>query len=172
MGKKQSGRGKHLHFLLACLTIILIFICGCAHLNEELMAAPDFKKANDYKEKRNYNASLGEYEKIITQYPLVGDRALFEMGIIYSSARNHQKDYQKSLECFLKLMKNYPNSKYRQNSDAMISLLTEITSRDKRMMSQKRQIDELVQQVEAFEKKIEQMKEVDMNLKQKKKSMP
>jgi hypothetical protein len=47
----------------------------------------------------------------------------------------------------------------------MISLLTEITSSDKRMMSQKRQIDELVQQ-------IERMKEVDMNLKQKKKAMP
>jgi hypothetical protein len=38
-------------------------------------------------------------------------------------------------------------------------------------MSQKRQIDELVQQVEAAEKKIEQMKEVDMNLKQKKKAV-
>ena len=39
------------------------------------------------------------------------------------------------------------------------------------MMSQKRQIDELVQQVEAAEKKIEQMKEVDMNLKQRKKTV-
>ena len=170
MGKKQSGRGKHIHFILACLTITL-FISGCAHLYEGVMADPDFKKANDYKEKGNYSASLGEYEKIMAQYPLVGDRALFEMGIIYSSARNQHKDYQKSLECFLKIMKNYPKSKYRQNSEAMLSLLTEITSRDRRMMSQKRQIDDLVQQVEAFEKKIERMKEVDMNLKQKKKTV-
>jgi len=135
------------------------------------MASPDFKKANDYMKEGNYNASLGEYEKIMAQYPRVGDRALFEMGVIYLSAKNRQKDYQKSLECFLKLMKNYPNSAYRQNSDAMISILTEITGRDKRMMSQKRHIDELVQQMEALEKKIEQMKEVDMNLKQRKKAV-
>jgi tetratricopeptide (TPR) repeat protein len=142
------------------------------------MASPDFKKANDYMKEGNYNASLGEYEKIMAQYPRVGDRALFEMGIIYLSARNRHKDYQKSLECFLKLMKNYPNSAYRQNSDAMLSLLAEIasrdneiTGRDKRVMSQKRHIDELVQQLEALEKKIEQMKAVDMNLKQRKKAV-
>jgi outer membrane protein assembly factor BamD (BamD/ComL family) len=129
------------------------------------MANSDFQRANDLMEEGNYNASLGEYEKIIAQYPRVGDRVLFEMGMIYLSARNNQKDYRKSLECFQKLVKNYPDSKYKQNSDSMISLITEITSRDKRMMSQKRQIDELVQQ-------IEQMKEVDMNLKQKKKAMP
>ena len=135
------------------------------------MADPDFKKANDYAKKGNYKASLGEYEKIMAQYPRVGDRALFETGMIYLSARNQHKDYQKSLECFQKLMKNYPDSEYRQNSGAIISLFSEITSRDKRMMSQKRQIDELVQQVEAAEKKIEQMKEVDMNLKQRKKTV-
>jgi tetratricopeptide (TPR) repeat protein len=138
---------------------------------EGLVAGPDFKKASDYAKKGNYNASLGEYEKIMARYPRVGDRALFEMGIIYSSAKNPQRDYEKSLERFQKLMKNYPKSPYRQDSDAMISLLTEITSRDKRMMSQKRQIDELVQQVEQAEKKIEQMKEIDMNLKEKKKAV-
>jgi phage shock protein A len=75
-------------------------------------------------------------------------------------------------------MKNYPNSEYRKNSDAMLSLLAEIasrdneiTSRDKRVMSQKRHVDELVQQLEALEKKIEKMKEVDMNLKQRKKAV-
>jgi outer membrane protein assembly factor BamD (BamD/ComL family) len=107
----------------------------------------------------------------MAQYPSVGDRALFEMGFIYLSARKQHKDYQKSLECFLKLTKNYPDSEYRQNSDAMLSLLAEITSRDKKMMSQKRQIDDLVQQVEAAEKKMEKMKEVDMNLKQRKKTV-
>ncbi|MGZ3596866.1 MAG: tetratricopeptide repeat protein [Syntrophales bacterium] len=141
-------------------------------MDEGLGVSPDFEHANDYAKKGNYKASLGIYEKILVQYPLVGDRALFEMGIIYLSGRNQQKDYQKSLECFLRLMKNYPNSQYRQNSDAMIFLLTEITGRDKRIISQKRQIDELVQQVETFEKKIEQMKQVDMNLKQKRKTVP
>ena len=119
----------------------------------------------------DYNASLLKYEQIIVQYPLVGDRALFEMGIIYAFARNQQKDYQKSLDCFQKLIKDYPESKYRQNSDVMISLINEVTGKDKKMITQRKQIDKLEQQVEEFEKKIEQMKEVDMNLKQKKETI-
>ena len=105
-----------------------------------------------YAKKGNYKASLGKYEQIIAQYPRVGDRALFEMGIIYAFARNQQKDYQKSLECFQKLIKDYPDSKYRQNSDVMISLINEVTSKDKRMISQQRQIDKLEQQVEECRK--------------------
>ena len=42
------------------------------------------------------------------------------MGIIYSYPKNEQKDYQKSLECFQKLIKDYPASEYRQNSEMMI----------------------------------------------------
>ncbi len=170
MGKKQGGRRKHIYLFLACLTISIIFFYGCAHVYQELAASPDFEKANDYAKKENYKASLRMYDEIKAQYPRVGDRALFEMGMIYLSARNQQRDYQESLECFLKLVKNYPKSKYRQNSDILVSLLTEITSRDKKLLSQKKHIDELVKQVEAVEKKIEQMKEIDMDLQQRKKT--
>jgi outer membrane protein assembly factor BamD (BamD/ComL family) len=113
----------------------------------------------------SYKASLGKYEQIIVRYPEEGDRVLYEMGVIYAFPRNQQKDYQKSLECFQKIIKDYPESKYRQGSNVMIFLINEVTR-------QRKQIDKLERQVEEFEKKIEQMKEVDMNLKEKKKSVP
>jgi outer membrane protein assembly factor BamD (BamD/ComL family) len=133
---------------------------------------------------------------------MAGDRVLFEMGVIYAFPRNQQKDYQKSLECFQKLIKDYPRSEYRQDSEVMISLINEVTSKDKRVITQQKQIEALEQQVQKFakknevtskdkrvftqqkqietleqqvgelEKKIEKLKEVDMNLKEKKKSLP
>jgi len=165
MGKKQSGRREHLYFLFACIIIISILICGCAHFYERFATKPDFKEANDLMKRGNYKASLSKYEQIIVQFPEEGDRVLFEMGVIYAFPRNQQKDYQKSLECFQKIIKDYPESKYRQGSNLMIFLINEFTK-------QRKQIDKLERQVEEFEKKIEQMKEVDMNLKEKKKSVP
>jgi hypothetical protein len=45
----------------------------------------------------------------------------------YAYPKNQQKDYQKSLECFQKLIKDYPGSEYRQDSEVMISLIKEVT---------------------------------------------
>jgi tetratricopeptide (TPR) repeat protein len=114
-------------------------------------ARPAIKEANDFLSQGNYKASLSKYEQIIVRYPKAGDRVLFEMGVIYAIPRNQQKDYQKSLECFQKLIKDYPESEYRQDSEVMISLIkevtrkisltNEVTSKDKRIFTQQKQIE-------------------------------
>jgi len=182
MDKKQSRRGENLYFLFACIIIIPILICGCSHFYEGFLARPAFIEANNFLSQGNYKASLSKYEEIIVQYPTMGDRVLFEMGVIYAYPRYQQKDYKKSLECFQKLIKDYPRSEYRQDSEVMISLINEVTrkisrineatSKAKTIITQQKQIETLEQQVEELEKKIEQMKKVDMNLKGKKKISP
>ena len=150
MGKKRSRRGKHLYFFIACIIITPIFMYGCS-------ARPAIKEANDFLSQGNYKASLSKYEQIIVRYPTAGDRVLFEMGVIYAFPRNQQKDYQKSLECFQKLIKDYPGSEYRQDSEVMISLINEVTkktspingvtSKDNKIISQQLQIETLEQEV-------------------------
>jgi len=108
MGKKQSRLCEHLYFFFVCIIITPILICGCSHFSKGFQAESTFKEANDFFSQGNYKASLSKYEQIIEKYPKVGDRVLFEMGIIYAYPRNEQKDYQKSLECFQKLIKDYP----------------------------------------------------------------
>jgi len=169
MGEKQNRRGKHFYLFLACVIITPVLLSGCAHFYEELITKPDFEQAEDFTGQGNYTAAVSQYERIIARHPLVGDAVLFQMGIIYVSPRNQHKDYQKALECFQKLINNYPESMHRKQSDVLISLINEISDRDKKVNIQRRQIDKLEQQVEEIEKKLEQMKEVDMNLKQKKK---
>lgn len=190
MGKKQRRRGKHFYFFLAGNIIALILICGCAHFYQGFVARPDFTEADDLAKTGKYNDSLLKYEQIMVQYPRVGDRVLFEMGLIYASSQNQQKDYQKSLDRFQKLIKDYPESRYRQNSNVMISLLNDIIDKDKNVVVLQKQIancehkvneceykanecehkvSNCEHRVNECEKKIEQMKTIDMNLIHKKK---
>ena len=73
--------------------------------------------------------------------PQVADRVLFEMGIIYAHPRNEQKDYQKSLECFQKLVRDYPESAYRQDSEMMILQINNVIIKDKMIAAQQTQIE-------------------------------
>jgi tetratricopeptide (TPR) repeat protein len=166
MGKKQYRVGEHLYFFFACIIITPILICGCSHFYEGFLAKSTFKEANDFFSQGSYKDSLSKYEQIIEKYPTAGDRVLFEMGIIYAYPNNEQKDYQKSLECFQKLIKDYPGSEYRQDSEMMIFHINNAAIKDKRIITQQTRIDVLEQEVKskgneiiALQKKIEALEQ-------------
>ena len=149
---KQGRLGRHPRLLLICIITTSILITGCSHFDEGYEARPIFAEANNLFNQGNYEASLGKYQQIVEQYPATGDRALFEMGILYSYAKNEQKDYQKSLDCFQKLMKDYPASEYRQNSETMIFYINKFPVKDGMIASQQAQIEALRQDVKGKEK--------------------
>ena len=146
-----------------------MLISGCSHFNDGRQAKTTFAEANDLFHQGSYTASLEKYSGIIDKYPATADRALFEMGIIYAHPKNEQKDYQKSLECFQELIKDSPESVYRQNSEMMIFNIRNVALKDTTIAAQQVQIETLQHKVqgkeneivtlqktiEAFEKKIE-----------------
>jgi len=147
---------KHLFSIGIFITSILL--SGCSHLNDS------FQEANDLFSQGSYTASLNKYEQMLEKHPTKGDRILFEMGIIYSYPKNGQKDYQKSLEYFQKLIKDYPESEYRQNSEAMIFSINNAPVKDKLIRAQQTQIATLQQEVKskeleisALQKKVEEL---------------
>ena len=166
MGKKQSRRGKHLSVFFACIILAPMLICGCSHFNEGLQAKSTFIEANDFFSQGNYKASLVKYQQIIEKYPTAGDRVLFEMGIIYAYPGNGQKDYQKSLECFQKLIKDYPWSEYKKDSELMVFNINNVIYKDNTIAAQQAQIEALRQEVQnsgneiiTLQKKIEALEQ-------------
>jgi murein L,D-transpeptidase YafK len=135
MGKKQSRICEHLYFSFVCIIITPILIYGCSHPNVR------------YRFKSTYNASLSKNEQTIEKNPAAGDKVLFEMGIIYAYPGNDQKDYQKSLECFKKLIKDYPGSGYRKGSEMMMVTINDVLMKDKAIATQQTQIETLQQEV-------------------------
>jgi murein L,D-transpeptidase YafK len=165
-GKKQSRTGEHLYFFFVCIIITSILVSGCSHFNEGFQAKSTFKEANDLFSQGSYNASLSKYQQIIEKYPTTGDRVLFEMGIIYAYPGNEKKDYQKSLECFQKLIEDYPGSWYRKDSEIMIFNINNVTIKDKTIATQQTQIEALRQEVKSqgnenitLQKKIEALEQ-------------
>ncbi len=145
MPKTRSMIGEHLYVFLVGIIITPILICGCSYFDKGFRARSTFKEANDFFTQGNYKASLSKYEQIIEKYPAAGDRVLFEMGIIYAYPGNEQKDYQKSLECFRKLVKDYPRSEYRKDSEMMIFHINNVTIKDRMIAVQQAQIENLRQ---------------------------
>jgi tetratricopeptide (TPR) repeat protein len=161
--------GGHFYFFFACIIIIPILICGCS----QFQVRSTLKEADDFFSQGNYEASLSKYERIIEKYPEVGDRVLFEMGIIYAYPKNEQKDYQKSLECFQKLIKNYPGSNYRYDSERMIFHINNVTMKNKKIATQQTLIETLEQEVKSkgneiitLQKKIEALEQNNFSVEQ------
>jgi L,D-peptidoglycan transpeptidase YkuD (ErfK/YbiS/YcfS/YnhG family) len=144
-----------------------ILICGCSHIDEGLQARSLSQEANDFFNQGKYEASLSKYEQIIEKHPAVADRVLFEMGIIYAYPRNEQKDYQKSLECFQKLVRDYPDSEYRRDSQMMIFQIHNVIIKDKIIATQQTQIETSRQEVKGKENEIITLQEKIETLEQK-----
>jgi tetratricopeptide (TPR) repeat protein len=153
-GKKQRKIGKYLRLFFVCIMITSILICGCRYFDEGLQVGSISQEANDYFNQGKYEASLRKYEQIIEKHPEVADRVLFEMGIIYAYPRNEQKDYEKSLECFQKLVRNYPDSEYRRDSQMMILQIHNVIIKDKIIATQRTQIETSRQEAKGKENEI------------------
>jgi outer membrane protein assembly factor BamD (BamD/ComL family) len=151
MGKKPIGMSGHRNFFFICILTTSVLICGCSG---GFQAKSSFKEANDFFNQGSYQASLNKYEQIIENHPAAGDRALFEMGIIYAHPQNGQKDYQKALECFQRLVKDYPGSGYRQDSEMMVFYINNIAIKDKLVATQQTQIETLRQEVKSKDNEI------------------
>jgi tetratricopeptide (TPR) repeat protein len=165
-GRKQRRMGRHLNLFFACIILAPLLICGCSHFNEGFQAKAAFKEANDFFSRGNYTASLGKYQQIIEKEPAAGDRVLFEMGIIYAYPGNGQKDYQKSLESFQKLIKEYPGSGYRKDSEVMVFNIHNVINKDATIAAQQTQIVALREEAQSrwneiitLQKKIEALEQ-------------
>lgn len=155
---------RNLKRILAGIILVPMLFCGCSHLNDQ--TKPTFLEANELFSRGEYAASLGKYQQIIEQSPAQGDRVLFEMGIIHAYPGNGQKDYQSALECFRKIIRDYPGSSYRKDSELMVFNISSVIAKDQTIAAQQAQIEALRQELQnrgaeisALQKKIEALEQ-------------
>jgi len=127
---------------------VSILLSGCSHDGQQVKKS--FAAANDLFHQGNYAASLDKYSEILDKYPASADRALFEMGITYAHPKNERRDYQKSLEVFQKLIRDYPQSEYRQNSEMMIFNIRNVALKDRTITAKDQAISAQQMQIETL----------------------
>ncbi len=154
MADNRSRMGVCRRLVRIGIMAVPLLMAGCGHFSETLQSRQTFEEANLLFRQGSYQASLDTYKRIIDSYPTRGDRALFEMGLIYSYPENKQKDYQKSLACFQKLIAVYPESDYRSHSETMIFYLNNVPIKDKTVATQQTAIETLQREVKEKENEI------------------
>lgn len=141
-------------FFLFCILIMPVLMVGCSGMKGGGQDRSAFQEANELFSQGNYSASLNRYEQIAEQQIPSRDRVLFEMGIIHSYPKNERKDYQKAMECFQRLVKEYPGSEYRQNSEMMIFSISNVVLKDRLIATQQEHIGSLQQESNSREREI------------------
>ncbi|MGD1973872.1 MAG: L,D-transpeptidase family protein [Desulfobacterales bacterium] len=81
------------------------------------------------------------------------------MGIIYAYPSNEQKDYQKSLECFQKIVRDFPEGEYRLDSQMMILEIQNVIIKDRIIAKQQTQIERSHKEIKDKENEIVFLKE-------------
>jgi tetratricopeptide (TPR) repeat protein len=166
MGGKQRKNRKHLLFFIACFLIIFI-IGGCIIPPKRAHVLPaggtPFERAVILVSKGRYDDALNAFNKIARTYSreAPGDKALFEMGLIWAYPDNPKKDYNESLICFNRLLRDYPNSALKREAGAWREVLTMLTQYDG-------QIKDLEDKVNSYTEQINAMKEIDIGIEEKK----
>jgi len=170
MGRKQVRKGKHLFLYLACFIIILVL--GCAHFQKKTQDERRLKKAMDLMINEDYETSLRENKELLRLFPqTLGDKALFQMGLIYAYPKNPNANYQKSLKCFKRIIKEFPQSDVRDKAKVWVLFLQEIINKDKKINLLKRELEKkrkrinnLQNQIENLKIQIEELKKIDIRI--------
>ena len=169
MGKKRTWQRQFFFLHFACCLVILTGLQGCRSHFRILNGDENISNAKMLMRQGKYVASLKLFEKTLKEYPEThGDQALYNIGIIYIYPENSDKNYDKSLEAFQKLLKGYPISDLRQESVIFVSLLQQIAANEKQIKRLKikneleRKIERLKIENEFEEKiKLERCKNLD-----------
>jgi hypothetical protein len=132
----------------------------------------------------DYNASILYNKKVLDQFSKsLGDQALFQLGMAYAHPANPKPDNHVSLECFQKIIKEYPKSSIRDEAGIWIPVIQKIINNEKKYEDLKKQKsiennkrlgdllhknENLQHQIESLQNQIKKLKEIDLGIEDKK----
>lgn len=194
MGKERRKKGKHLFLHSACILIILFFSAGCAttlNFHKRWQAHKHLDFADKLIIKGDYELALKEDEEVLRLYPVgsPGDKALFHMGLIWAHPDNPRKDYNKTLECFQRIVSDFPDSALMEEVMVWVGAINNLISLESNIKDLeetvgelinkskdleetesvlKKRIQDLERTASALKKQLNALKEIDIGIEEKK----
>ena len=161
MGRERIGAWKYIYFCVASLIFLSLSSCAAFReyrQNKELRTY--LLRGQTLLAQRNYDAALEAYQKVLSLSPHKPpeDEALFNMGLAYAHFGNPKKDYKKSIDLFLRVLNDYPQSQFAVQAKIWLGVLLESTESIKKVETLKETIKDLgrVKQTEKGSEKAKQ----------------
>ncbi|MCK5257754.1 MAG: SPOR domain-containing protein [Deltaproteobacteria bacterium] len=159
MGREHIGARKYIYL---CLTSLIFFsFFGCATLEgmkKRMVAREGLLRSQELLIKGEYKEALRENQEVLSMVApnSPGDRALFNMGLIYAHNDNPEKDYKKAIGFFNKIIGDYPQSTLVEEAKIWVATLE--------IIEQEKQVDiEIEQKKKKLERQIVEREEVSPN---------
>jgi chromosome segregation ATPase len=170
MGQKYAGKRQYLLFRIAGCLMLNLLLAGCLYPPERWKTEEHLATANYYLGKGNFSASLRESRAVLNLYPqLLGDRALFQIGLIYSHPENSEHDFTKAREAFGSLVNRYPDSPLKPQAEMWMMVLRNLQDMESVLNAKNQELarskDQLRDQLEKV-KKLQKKKQKDSETKE------
>jgi len=125
LGSKRNRTGEYVYIFFT--GIVIVFMGGCISLKGLPIERENLDHAQKLFERGDYDGALKEYQKVIVSHRSVppGDKALFYAGLIYAHQGYVRKDSSRSLDCFRKLARIYPQSAFAGQAKIWVGVLQE-----------------------------------------------
>jgi hypothetical protein len=187
MGRKYSRQRKHFFLYIACWVSFLLTGTGCAPYynlyNEDPFSFPQYSEANQLLLQAKLSFSSGDFltsfqksQEMLDRFPQkYGSHALYMMGLIYANPDYTSVNYGISIHFFKKLVKEYPESVFKEKAKIWIWLLNQNMDYAEKVDKKTKQIDLLENELKTDKKQIinlqnqiKRLKEIDLGIEEKK----
>jgi len=115
---------------------ILLMMAGCVTYIEKRQMEVPLARASEYMAIGDFQAALAENDKVFKRAShTLGAHALIQRGLIYSHPQNPNRDYQKSIEYFQEVTKEFPDSDLIDQAEVLTLTLHKIINMENELNS-------------------------------------
>ena len=158
MGRERTRKGKHLFLHPAFGLVLLLAIWGCVQFQPKWKGEERLARARTLLAEGKYEDSMRETKEVLKLFPrTLGDEALFQMGLIYAHPNNRDRDNEKSLKRFQRVIDEYPRSELKAQADVGASVLQEILDKEKEIVGLKQRNSYLEKTLRKEKEKVKEL---------------
>jgi tetratricopeptide (TPR) repeat protein len=136
MGRERIRAWKYVYFCVASLIFVFLWSCSIIREHREKKELREYlQHGQKMLTQRKYDAALEAYQKVLSlsSRKPPEDEALFNMGLAYAHFGNPKKDYKKSIDFFLTVLNDYPESRLAVQARIWVGVLLESTESIKKI---------------------------------------
>lgn len=147
MGRERNRAGQ---FLLLCAAgLITTVFTGCASIRtirEERAGRIHLQHERLLTRQGDFAGAARDNQAILDKGPEghLADAALYSMGLIHAAPANPGKDYRKSLDCFRRLVRDFPRSPYAADAAIWTGVLENEVSAEREGRAHLNRIQDLI----------------------------
>jgi tetratricopeptide (TPR) repeat protein len=158
MGRERIRAWEYVYFCVASLIFVFLLSCSVIREHREKKELQEYLlHGQKLLAQRNYDAALEAYQKALSLsfHKPPEDEALFNMGLAYAHFGNPKKDYKKSIDFFLRVLNDYPQSRLAMQARIWVGVLLESTESLKkieRLQEATKKLEKVTQTLKESEK--------------------